>query len=247
VIFGLALLVLSWIASCLWHPAAPAAVVLSRYAFGTPILDALPGFPIIPWLGVYLLGTALGEMLGSCTEPAAVPRLLLRCGVASLVIGLPLGFTRRFVRVRYPDFFAAHDVIASFIALTRKFPPGPIYLLVFGGAGLLLIAAAFALSRSSSWWIVRANGALASLGRASFLVFILQGYVYYLLMPSLALRLPIYWPIYYVVSVGLFLLAAALWDAVGGNRYLTFGLWRTMPMVRVISERAFRVTRAPSA
>ena len=243
-ILGLALLVVSWTANCLWQPSAAIAVTLSRYAFGTPFLDLLPGFPALPWLAVYLFGTAVGELVGAGGSAMAAQWLLLRFGAASLAIGLPLGIARRLARLRYPDIITKHDVISGLVSLTRKFPPGPTYLLVFGGAGLLLIAAAFAVAGSSV--MTPLKRALASLGRASLLVFVLQGYVYYLLMPTISERWPLYWPIYYVTSLGLFLLAATVWNRWDGNRFLTVGLWRTTAAIEVEGEPAEEVSAVPA-
>lgn len=60
-VVGSAILVLSWWVSYLGIPQAAVAVSVGRYVFGLADDPAAPGFPVVPWLGVYVLGTVLGE------------------------------------------------------------------------------------------------------------------------------------------------------------------------------------------
>ena len=129
----------------------------------------------------------------------------------------------------------AHGALFGFLAASRKFPPGPIYLLLFGGAGMLLVAKAFSTSRDGRW--APLTRPVAAIGRASFFVFILQSFVYYIVLPALSLPYPPLWPLYYVASLLVFLAAAAIWNSLDGNRFLTVGLWRTVPMVRAMRSR----------
>jgi hypothetical protein len=45
------------------------------------------------------------------------------------------------------------------------------------------------------------------------------------------------WPLYYAFTVLFFVGAAAIWNAFDGNRFLTVGLWRAVPAVRVVRTR----------
>lgn len=235
---GVILVLVSWLASSLWYPTAPIPVALSRYAFGTPHPEVLAGFPLIPWLGVYLMATALGERLGQYAragEPQRGEALLARLGVVLAAAASAMIGARHLLRAYEPALFQAHGVATEFFALAHKFPPGPVYFLFFGGWGLVLTSRIFSIARHhASHPIARVVGVI---GRASFLIFVLQSYLYYLAIPALGLGHPELWPLYFAGSVLVLLGAAAIWSAFEGNRYLTIGLWRTVPMVRSFSAR----------
>jgi hypothetical protein len=66
--------------------------------------------------------------------------------------------------------------------------------------------------------------ALALLGRASLVVFVVQYYVYNVLLSSLHLSASRAWPVYLALSVLFICAVAAWWDRYLGNEYLTVGL-----------------------
>jgi hypothetical protein len=78
---------------------------------------------------------------------------------------------------------------------------------------------------------------LGAIGRASFFVFILQGYVYVLGLPAMGLPYPELWLVYYAASILVFFGAATLWNSFDANRFLSVGLWRTVPLVRAVGAR----------
>ena len=236
IVLGVVILMVSWCVSYLWIPQGPFVSIVVRYAFG--FSDELSGFPFVPWLGIYVLATVLGERVGTharASRPRQGDTLLFRVAVISLGIGIAATVARHTLRALAPTLLTEHEVLAGFLAASRKFPPGPIYLLLFGGAGMILIAKAFSLSRDDRWAAV--TRPLGAIGRASFFVFILQSYVYYIALPALGLPYPQLWPFYYAASLLFFLASASLWNALDGNRYLTVGLWRTVPMVRAMRSR----------
>ena len=239
IVVGTAILVLSWCATYLWIPGGTVERIIERYAFGMVDEPTLSGFPFVPWLGVYVLATVLGERVGGYVEasrPRQGDRVLYRVGAIALGIGAAFGIARHALRAVSPELLNAHATLAGFLAPGRKFPPGPVYLLLFGGAGMILIAKAFSFGRDETRaYLTRP---LSTIGRASFFVFILQDYVYYAALPALDLPYPQLWPMYFVATILLFLAAAALWNSLDGNRYLTVGLWRTAPMMRAMRARA---------
>ena len=236
IVLGTAILIISWCVSYLWTPHGPFLLIVVRYAFG--FSNELSGFPFVPWLGIYVLATVLGERVGTharASRPRQGDALLLRIGVVSLGLGIVSSAARHTLRSLMPALVNAHGTLSGFLATGRKFPPGPIYLLLFGGAGMILIAKAFSLSRDDRW--APLTRPLGAIGRASFFVFILQSYVYYIAVPALGLPYPQLWPFYYAASLLFFLASASLWNALDGNRYLTVGLWRTVPIVRAVRSR----------
>ena len=238
---GAALMTSSWLATAFWVPQTEIGHLVARYALGQ--LDSagdFVGFPPVPWLGVYLLMTVLGERLGQHARAGELDRretALTRIGAAAMLAGATFATARFVLRAVAPGFVAAHGGI-SLWSVAHKWPPGPAYLLFFGGAGLMFISRAFALSRFSS--IAYLTRPLASLGRASFFVFVLQGYLYTLVLPALHLPHPEFWPGYYVVTILLLVGAAVIWDHFDGNKYLTVGLWQAMPLARTVRARILR-------
>jgi hypothetical protein len=218
-------------------PRSTLGVLVRGYAFGAPNDTTVWGFSFVPWLGVYLLATVLGEQLGeqARSRSSTGQNLLLRAGLTAALVGAAVTIARHVVRAFAPALEAHHAVLFDFLALARKYPPGPVYLLFFGGTGLILISKAFDLARAGAWpTLTRPLGAM---GRASFFIFIVQGFVYMLALPALGLPHTALWPLYYFVSLLFFVLAATIWNSFEGNRYLTVGLWRTVPMIRAVRSR----------
>jgi hypothetical protein len=234
---GASLLILSWVVSYLLVPHNTFGVLMTGYAFGVANDPAVLGFPFVPWLGVYLLATVLGERLGAeaRSESSSAHNLLLHVGVAAMGGGAAITIARHVVRALAPGIENDHSILFGFLAAGRKFPPGPVYLMLFGGAGLILVSKAFAIASDGTLPVL--TRPLSAIGRASFFVFILQGYIYYLALPALGLPYPALWPVYYLLSLLVFLLAATMWNAFDGNRYLTVGLWRTVPIVKAVHAR----------
>ncbi|MBG6120362.1 MULTISPECIES: DUF1624 domain-containing protein [unclassified Sphingobium] len=96
-------------------------------------------YPVLPWIGVILLGYACGPWFAKGSDPQRRMRRLLMTG-----LGLILGF----VAIRYlniygdkPWFVGETPVrtVMSFLALT-KYPPSLLFLMPTVGTGCLLLA-----------------------------------------------------------------------------------------------------------
>lgn len=235
---GAALITSGWLLTAFWVPGTEVGRLVARYALGAAdFTGGFVGFPPVPWVAIYLLMTVVGEELGEHARRSEFLQgesLLNRIGAASLASGAAFVIARRVLRVAAPRFLAAHGAL-SFWTISQKFPPGPVYLLFFGGAGLLMVSRAFALSRAASFGYL--TRPIATLGRASFFVFVVQGYLYYLVLPLLNLPYPHLWPIYYVVTILLLVGSASIWNRFDANRYLSVGLWRAIPLVRTAGAR----------
>ena len=235
---GVMVMMVSWVAAAVRSPTGVFAGEAWRYLFGRTSAPTFTGFPLIPWLGVYLLATVLGERLAKRARTPDAGRdesLLLHLGAGAMAFGLTITIVRHALRAYAPTLVTAHNEIMNFFAVNQKFPPGPVYLLLFGGAGLILIAKSFSFARSEAWrFIVRP---VSAIGRASFFVFLLQGYVYYLVLPAIDLPFPQLWPLYYLTTILLFVAAADVWNSFDANRYLSVGMRRTIPIIRAFRSR----------
>lgn len=237
-VIGAVLLLISWSVQYLWEPRSHFVLLFMRYAFGLPTEATVTGFPFVPWLGVYVLATTLGERLIDNTRTSEAPpngNVLLRPGIVALSIGAAITIARHAISAWAPSFASEHATLLRFFAAGRKFPPGPVYLLLFGGAGLILIAKSFTIARNGSWSAL--TRPVSAIGQASFFVFILQAYVYVLALPAIGLPYPQLWPVYYAASIVGFFAAATMWNSLGANRFFSVGLWRTVPLVRAVGAR----------
>lgn len=127
-------------------------------------------YPVLPWIGVILLGYACGPWFGRDADPAQRNRRLLTAGLA-MIIG--------FVVIRYLNVYGDKPwfegesplrTVMSFLALT-KYPPSLLFLLPTVGTGCLLLALFEKHERS------KAMPALAMFGGAPMFYYILHLYV----------------------------------------------------------------------
>ena len=96
-------------------------------------------YPVLPWIGLIVLGYACGPWFARGTDPALRIKRLVTLGLA-LVIG--------FVVIRYLNFYGDKPwfdagsqlrTVMSFLSLT-KYPPSLLFLMPTVGAGCLLLA-----------------------------------------------------------------------------------------------------------
>ncbi|MEO7657044.1 MAG: heparan-alpha-glucosaminide N-acetyltransferase domain-containing protein [Sphingomicrobium sp.] len=140
----------------------------------TPDLAVKTSYPVLPWIGVILLGYSCGPWFARGSEPAVRMRRLVTLGL-SLIIG--------FVVIRYLNFYGDKPwfhgdtplrTVMSFLALT-KYPPSILFLLPTIGTGCLLLALFEAKEDN------RATPFLALMGGAPMFFYILHLYVLKLL------------------------------------------------------------------
>jgi|GEM_PF-3482539 len=72
-----------------------------------------------------------------------------------------------------------------------------------------------------------------TLGRASLFVFVLQFHVYNIAIRPIHTTYTHAWPVILLMTIALLVAAAALWNRLNLNRYLTVGLERLLSPVRL--------------
>jgi uncharacterized membrane protein len=127
-------------------------------------------YPILPWIGVILLGYAIGPWFGRDSDPGARRRALLGWGAALLVGFVVLRFANVYGDKPWAHTGDALRTTMSFLALT-KYPPSLLFLMPTIGIGLLLLVAFERLDgeRPIAW--------LALLGGAPMFFYIVHLYV----------------------------------------------------------------------
>lgn len=176
---GLALYGTCWLAWYFWKPTTPLLAALQGVLLGPqPDGTEIFFFPILPWVGIHLLGGCLGERLG-CYSPGE----LYVCASKELVrLAACAFFVAAVVRTGYELALRFSPVPISatlyqFASPYQKYPPGPAYLLFFGGLALLLIAGM--LYGTHRRWCHSCMRIAEIVGRNSLLAFLLQYVVYY--------------------------------------------------------------------
>lgn len=217
---------LSWAAVLFWTPTGFAAIA-KQYLIGIPnVADWTRGdFPLIPWFAVYLTGTVIGETLGqyySARVEKSGHVFLAKVGAASLGFGLLAKGAFFLLHRSQPNFPQLHPALTDMLSSYQKFPPGPVYLTFFGGAGMLLVAAILEVGRRGAY--PRSLNQLRQIGLASLFIYVAQFYLYSVILRDLRIPYGPFWPLLFIASLIILAKAAALWNSVEGNRFLTIGV-----------------------
>jgi uncharacterized membrane protein len=234
--FGAGLLALAWIIAVAFRTSTGAEKALIEALFGAlkPTVYA-SAFPIVPWLAVALVGTAIGDRLGTLLQkrdPALMVRTLITLGVASICVGmLAKGL---FLFVLNPALSGGPwlDVVRAVTSPTQKLLPSPAYLAFYGGCGLLVVALVAVADARRRWSPLVAIA--ATLGQNSLFMFVLQFYVYETLI-HVAVRVwgptPLWMPLL-AASVVAIAATTFQWDRLGYRRFLTVGLPQIVARLR---------------
>lgn len=225
---GVALFTASWTAMELWpahwHSWFRAALV-GEPITGPTYLTGIYTFPVLPWFAVYLVGTSLRAVFAARLKrdgEAGAARLVLHVGGASVL--LALACAKASAVATAAGVIDPEGLVAMLASMGCKRPPGPVYLLFHGGAGLLLLAATMTvdrLERLDAWLRFTTR-----LGRTSFFIFVLQFFVFNEIFFRARLPMSPVWPLYFAATVVLVGLASWWWDAGGYNRFMTMRILR---------------------
>jgi len=211
-----------------WHPAAHYPLVLKETFFGRMEHGGfyVYAFPIVPWFSLELAATALGDRLGAYSSEGnvgAMHRLLLRTAAIGAAVAAALNLAyHAATRGGYASTFATHAVGSPF----AKMPPSLVYFLFYGAIGLVLISASLRLASVPRMaHVVRG---LSTIGQTSFVVFVIQFFVYFTVLRAVRPHLPLAWawPLYFGLSIVATLAPALAWHRSGYNRFLTVGYRR---------------------
>lgn len=195
-------------------------------------------FPLLPWFGLYLMGSSAGSVLAArIGDPAFRARLRLRAlGIALVSIAAAVG-VRALLRAlaRLSGAREYGPALQQLASLTEKLPPGPGYVLFYGGLALLLFWAVMVLDRIS--WGRAFSRWSALFGRCSLACFVVQFYVYYVAVYHLPHPPEVLAPLYFAATLVPLRLFARTWDRHGWNRAITVGYrrlaraWRHDPRI----------------
>jgi len=224
-----AIFVFDWCAILLWAPSDGIPALVKEYLVGAVDRgrwqDSAGAFALIPWFAVYLVGTVIGGRVGAyyaSKKPTAGHLFLAKAGIASVMCALGVKVGSSFLTRTAPLFAQGHATVLHFVSIYQKFPPGAVYLCFFGGAGMLLVAGVLqAGDLGITPWLFNE---LRQLGQASFFVYVVQFYVYGIVIHALRLAYTPFWPLIFLFTIALLSLVASAWNRKEGNRLLTVGV-----------------------
>jgi len=215
---------LSWATILFWHPHNLGARML-RGAFcgelspsDSPVYADV--FPLLPWFGLYLVSTSLGERLAdvAATHAHRAARLFLRlgllCGAMAAALRFGWALSKRWGLVADTKIGWQH-----LFQQGQKLPPSPVYLLFYGGAGLIVTGGLFFAERWQPMdWFLQLT---SQMGQTSLFVFIFQYYVYFSFLVIAAPAYSTVWPAYFGLSLLVVVCVDQLWYRRGLNRFFT--------------------------
>jgi hypothetical protein len=216
-----------WLLAVLWHPRPTLGDVLVEIAVGRTGTDLI-GYdcPLVQFLSLFLIGTVLGRAIETHVRAQTLPQLARRLQfIGASLMAASLGLRLAWVPLshRFGDALALHETLSLV-----KQPPSPGYLLLFGGAGLLLLATPMRMAQHRRWLPLLEWAAV--LGRASLFVFVLQYFVLWTLPDLLGIQPNALAPAVFVAEILLLWVLARGWAALNGNRWLVIGLGDYSPV-----------------
>ncbi|NBD10049.1 MULTISPECIES: heparan-alpha-glucosaminide N-acetyltransferase domain-containing protein [Corallococcus] len=214
---GVGLFALSWTVSLCWWPEAAVARTLKEALFGQRELSVLlSSFPVVPWLGVYLVGSMFGEWLGTWgrADVKGVARRFEFVGLGIATFGG--GLVVLHIAVRHLWQGAGFTTLMALTSQAQKYPPGPAYVALYGGTVLAVMG--LLMRAEQAGYLSRYLRAASVIGRHSLFAFMLQFYVYYVGLYLLRLHYTPLWPLLFVFSAVLQWSALYAWDLRGRAR-----------------------------
>lgn len=219
----------TWLVVVAWHPGTTGTTLFKHYVIGITDPDdkglPFPVYPVLPWASLYLAATLLGERVGGrylANDRPGANWLLIRVGLISLGCAMFVRLLTLLTKREAPVLITNYPNLATFLSAYQKFPPGPVYIAFFGGAGMLLVAGVLELERRAMLKIFIDQ--LREMGQASLFVYVGQFYLYAVLLRELHLPYTRWWPLLFIVSVIPLARGAAAWNKREGNRFLTVGI-----------------------
>jgi len=226
---GLAVFAINWLVVALWSPAAGAEAVKETFFGSQDLRFYAYAFPLIPWFCVDLIATTIGDRLGELyvqKNIAAVGKLLDRLWVGGVLSAMAVAVGLKVVSMMWPVTNARFaEVEYGMRAVQQRIPPGPVYILFYGGLGLLLLRLSFAAEQRVGRWVKTYVDYASAVGQVSLFTFVWQYYVYYTGIHLLQPYMPFDWaaPAYFAATVWLVMAPALWWHRNDYNKYITVG------------------------
>lgn len=230
ILIGLSLFVLTWIAIAFWEPQAAAGQWLKDTLFGAELERRSRwgyNFPLVPWVSLYIIATALGQHLAKLRKRGDDRKLNRRLFIfAAVGLGATLAFKLFW---RAADSFFDIDtsssslgyVVYSLTNVQLKWPPSPAYFVFNGAISTALLAVLFFFERKGLFSkILRL---LSTIGQNSLFVFLFQEHVYVSLLWMANPPLNQWWTGIFVFTLFINVAAVYVWRRFAATGVFTVG------------------------
>lgn len=226
VVIGIATYALSWLLTLTWAPSGWGSDFIEEVTVGSlaPRIFHSGTFPILPWLGVYLICSAYGERFAALHRARQLQRVAYELAAAGIVlVGSAVALRLLELTVlNGPSTRALGELLHQVFRTGQKYPPGPGYLIFFGGIGL------FALAGCVVWELQRWGRAplrlAATVGEASLAIFVCHHYAMWFVIYYLSSGSLVFAPFFFVAFIASMTLLAVMWRRAGANRLIGLGL-----------------------
>jgi len=217
IFLGVSTYLVSWLIVWAWRPGSQVGSEVESVVFGSMTVD---NFPFLPWFSLYISSSVLGEWIASRardTKSFAVGWLGLASS-SSVAMAAIISLLKHGAE----SALSHHPFVNHTLWIGQKYPPGPVYLLFYGGIGLGFVALWMFLDG------IRWRGALRTMavaGQASFFIYVVQYYLFDLIA-LVRFRPTVAWPFFFGSVCVIIIVAVWFWDALDANRLLTVGVTR---------------------
>jgi uncharacterized membrane protein len=223
-LLGATLLVGAWVLLIWWTPAMSGwKWRLKDVLIGDWRLKWLGfGFPPIPWLGFYLVASGAGSYAARALEEGRERNLERKAVMVGALAVLAAFILKVAVHLCLRLHLVSEDSqLMTLGSFAGKIPPEPAYLLFFGGVSLIGLTVIMAVDRTGLGKAF--NRWMAMFGRNSLLCFVLQFYVYYIVVLKLPRPRDAFAVPYFLATVAAMRVVVVLWDRLGLQRLVTVG------------------------
>ena len=162
----------------------PWAILHQRDLIELGAITARTSYPVLPWIGVIVLGYALGPWFQRVRAEGTTVRRLVTLGAGLLAAFAAIRWVNVYGDVPWFPFDDAVTTLMSFLSLT-KYPPSLLFLLITLGGGAILLAL---FEATGDRWLTKA---IAIFGAAPMFFYIFHLYV---LKAAYLVALAIYGP-----------------------------------------------------
>jgi uncharacterized membrane protein len=171
-------------------------------------------FPFLPWLGIYLFGIYIGRILTKKIN------LYGRENIAKFFISWSLGLMISAMAVKGTMKFLFHISGDGWNlgCVTCRNPASIGFFIFFGSITFALLFMFFKFGNHNPLKIYIRYASM--LGRNSFMIFVIQYYIYYTILFKLKLSYSLLWPLYFFITLTIISLAIYFWDRNGLNRLI---------------------------
>jgi uncharacterized membrane protein len=231
----------SWLAIYFWQPTSGTIVKEAMFGNLVPIALSSGTFPLVPWFAVYLVSSVFGERLAALYKEASMRRLsteVLYLGMGSVMLAVGIELVAWWLGVLSGSRYDA----SALIRIGQKSPPAPLYLLFYGGAGLLLLYGCLLAEKRG--WFQRTFCCAVVSGETSLFVYLAHWYLLWICSHFLARGGVARGFIYFAASTAILVAAAHVWQRQALNRVFTVRYPRAYERVPV-SVRRLRLDAVP--